>query len=320
MENRITWGILGPGIIAHEFVQDFNHVNNAVVGAVASRSAQRAKDFAAEYQIPSHYEGYDELYADPSIDAIYVATPHNFHLEQSLAALQAGKAVLCEKPLTISTGESKELISYSREKDLYLAEAMWTYFLPSIQKAQEWVEQGRLGKILHVKADFGYPVPFDAESRYYNPKLAGGSLYDMGIYPIAIASLFIKKKYQSLVVSSTICETGVDVDTAIHLDYGDETAQLQSAFRCKLHNHAYIVGEKGYIVLPDFWRARECHLYVHEKKVDSFKDHRKGHGFEFEIASISNDILQGKKESSVVSHETSMSFQQLMEEVRNQFS
>ena len=120
-------------------------------------------------------------------------------------------------------------------------------------------------------------------------------------------------------VKSIPSQTGVDIDTVIHLDYGEETAHLQSAFRCKLHNHAYIIGEKGYIDLPDFWRARECHLYVHEQIVDSFKDERRGNGFEYEITSVSDDLLAGKLESPVVTHEVSMTLQRTLEEVRNQF-
>lgn len=319
MKKKITWGILGPGIIAHEFVQDFRYVNNAVVGAVASRSSERAKDFASQYDIPSWYGSYEELYADPDIDAIYVATPHNFHLAQSTDALSAGKAVLCEKPITISTIEFQKLLDVSKRRNLYFSEAMWTYFLPAILKAQEWIADGRIGRILHVKADFGYPVPFDAGSRFYNPDLAGGSLYDMGIYPIAIAQLFLGKKRKNLVVKSLPSQTGVDIDTVMLFDYGEETAYLQSSFRCKLQNHAYIIGEKGYIDLPDFWRARECHLHIHEKIVDSFYDQREGNGYEFEITSASNDLLTERKESSVVTHEVSLELQKTLEEVRNQF-
>ena len=320
MDKKVTWGILGPGIIAHEFVQDFQHVESAIVGAVASRSKERAKDFANQHAIPSYYEGYEALYSDPSIDCIYIATPHNFHFAQTLEAMNAGKAVFCEKPITVNVEECQALINASAEKDIYLAEAMWTYFLPTIIKAKEWIAEGRKGKLLHVKANFGYPVPFDPKSRYYDPELAGGSLYDMGIYPIAIAHLFIGKAPATKTIKSIPSSTGVDVDTIMQFDYEEETALLHSAFRCKLHNHAYLIGEEGYIDIPDFWRARECHLYVHENVVDSYYDQRKGHGFEFEIESITRDLMDSKKESTIVSHQTSLELQKLLEDVRNNFA
>ncbi len=314
--DKIKWGILGPGIIAHEFVQDFQQVTNGVVHAVASRSGERAQSFAASYDIPQVYDRYEQLYTDPEIDAIYIATPHTFHFEQSRQALDAGKAVLCEKPLTEEIKSSETLIRRAQSKGLYLMEGMWTYFLPAIQKAREWIDEGRIGPVWHIKSSFGYPVPYDEKSRYYNPKLAGGCLLDMGIYNVAMAQLFIGKAIHSIHSQIHKAPTGVENDVLTQIDYGDASATLHSAFRCKLHNHLYIIGEKGYIDIHDFWRARGCKLYEGENLIDSFDDQRKGNGFEYQIEAVNNDLLSGKLESAIVTHEMSLAFQKVMERIR----
>lgn len=315
MKGKLRWGILGPGIIAHEFVQDFKHVTNAEVVAVASRSEERAISFANQYNIPTTHVGYDDLYADPNVDAIYVATPHNFHFEQTKNALEAGKAVLCEKPITISSDECKGLIEIQKKTDRYLIEGMWSFFLPTIRKAKEWVESGRIGNVLHLRSSFGYPVPFDPKSRSYNPELAGGSLYDMGIYNVAMDTLFIGLTPKKMENTIHYASTGVDHDTLTIREYDNCTSILHAAFRCKLNNHLYVIGEKGYIDIPEFWRAGECFLYEGDKIVDQFEDQRKGNGFEFEIEEVSQEILNGSKSSSTVSLATSLEWQETMESI-----
>lgn len=315
MEKKLRWGILGPGIIAHEFVQDFKHVSNAEVVAVASRSKERGASFAAQYKIPRVHTSYDDLYSDKEVDAIYIATPHNFHFEQTKKSLEAGKAVLCEKPITISSEECKELMSIQASTDQYLVEGMWTYFLPAIRKATKWVDSGRLGKLLHLKSSFGYPVPFVPDSRYYDPDLAGGSLYDMGIYNIVMDALFIGLEPKGIKNIIQYAATGVDNDTLSIREYDNCTSVLNSSFQCKLNNHLYIIGEKGYIDIPDFWRARECFLYERDTVIDQFEDQRKGNGFEFEIEEVSQDILNGLVSSSTVSLASSLQWQETMERI-----
>ena len=318
--SKTRWGILGPGIIAHEFANDFQFVENAELIAVASRNLSRAEEFATKYNIPSAYGSYETLYQDQNIDAIYIATPHNFHLQQSLDALKQGKSVLCEKPITISPQELELLLKGAQESNAYLVEGMWTYFLPVMHKAQQWIAEGRLGEIYHVKADFGYPVPFDSNGRMYNPDLAGGSLLDMGVYVVAMAWLFLKQEPSAIRVIARNASTGVDNDVSIQFEYPNAAASLTTAFRCKLHNWAFIIGEKGYIAIPDFWRARECFFYEGEQIVEHYQDQRKGNGFEFEIDAVSKDIQQGKLQSEIMPHEYSIKLQHLMHLIKEQFN
>jgi predicted dehydrogenase len=318
--NKIRWGIIGPGRIAHQFAQDIQHTSNAVVTAVASSNMDRAASFAAKYNIVNFYEGYQALYDDPDIDAIYIATTHNFHLENSIAALEAGKAVLCEKPLTDNLQDSTNLINLAKERNVYLMEGMWTYFLPAIRKAMEWVNEGRIGNIFNIKANFGYQKAYDPQSRAYNPDLSGGVLLDMGIYPIAIAWLFIKDDPQQINVVVEKVPTGVDADVNMQLIYKNhKVANLHSSFKVKLNNHCHIIGDDGYIEIPDFWQASEIRLYKEDDLIEQFIDDRKALGFEFQIEAASNDIINSRKESEIMPHKYSLKLQEHMHEIVQRF-
>lgn len=194
-------------------------------------------------------------------------------------------------------------------------EGMWTYFLPAIRGAKKWVDEGRIGEVLHLKSSFGYPVPFDEGSRYYNPDLAGGSLLDMGVYNVAMAELFIGQRPSHLTTQIHLAPTGVDDDVLSQVVYDQSVATLHSAFRCKLNNHCYIIGEKGYIDIHDFWRAKGALLFERDMVVDSFEDHREGNGFEFQISLVNEDLIAGKLESSIVTHDASLRIQDLMSRI-----
>ncbi|MBB6093500.1 putative dehydrogenase [Povalibacter uvarum] len=323
--KRIRWGILSTGRIAHQFAQDLLHVENAELVCVAARSGDAANEFAKQYSIPRAHCGYDALFADPAVDAVYVATPHTLHLAHSTAALEAGKAVLCEKPLTTCAADAEALIAVAKRTNGYLMEGMWTYFLPAVQVAQRWVAEGRIGRIRHVKADFGYPLlPFDAKRREYDSTLAGGCLLEMGIYPIAFAWLFLKQDPASIQVVARHAPNGVEDDVSMLFDYADCTATpctatLGTSFRAKLRNWAYIIGDEGYIAIPDFWRARECMLYRLDERIDHFDDGRRTLGFEYEARAVGADLMQGKRESEIVPWEASLRFQDHIERIRARF-
>ena len=318
--STIRWGIVSTGTIANTFASDIALVPNAEAVAVASRSLASASRFADRHGIPRSYQGYEELYADPDVDAIYIGTPHTLHFENAADALRAGKAVMCEKPITTSAADCQALFDIARESGGYLMEAMWTWYLPAIRQAKEWVGAGRIGELRHIKADFGYPVPYDPDSRQYNASLAGGCLLDMGIYPIALARYFGEQAANEMHVVSRHAPNGVDDDVVMLCNYDEWVASLAASFRCKLQNTAYIIGTEGYIAIPHFWRAEECTLFVMHDQVDAFSDGRTGSGFEFQIEAISDDIARGFKESRVVPHAASLAFQQDMDRARALFN
>lgn len=318
--EKIKWGILGPGTIANQFAHDFKFVKNAELLAVASNSKNRAEDFAIKYDIPKIYVGYEALLNDVEIDAVYIATPHNFHFDMCKMALEAGKAVLSEKPITVSRAELEQLIEIAKANNVYLIEGLWSYFLPSVQQAHNWFRDGLIGELKHVKADFGYRQPYDVNNRLFNPDLAGGVVLDMGVYNIAMAWLFKKELPKNINVLSKIAPTGVESDVQVLFDYGITSANLHCSFDCKLNNWTYVIGDEGYIAIHDFWRSKECFLYKNEQMVKHYIDTNEGFGFNYEIEAVSNDLLSGKKESSIMPHVNSLAFQDLMASVLNKIN
>jgi len=317
--DTIRWGIVGAGRIAHTFAQDMPSTKRGVLQAVAARSGTAAGTFAAEYSIPHAHEGYEALYGDPEVDAVYIATPHTLHVQNAGDALRAGKAVLCEKPITTTAAECQQLIDIASETSGYLMEAMWTWFLPAVRKAKQWVDAGRIGNLVQVKADFGYPQEYSPEKREYNAELAGGCLLEMGVYPVALAALFTGEDPLEVDVVSRHAPNGVEDDVAAIFNYRDCVATLGTSFRAKLQNWAYIIGEHGYVAIPDFWRASECQLWVLDEMVDRFDDARQTNGFNFQIESVNDDLLAGRKQSEVVPLSKSLRFQEHMDLIRSKF-
>ena len=318
--SKVRWGIVGAGRIAHTFAQDMAATSHGMLQSVAARSGDAARRFADQYGVPDSCGGYEALYADPKIDAVYVATPHTLHLQHAGDALRAGKAVLCEKPITINADECQTLIDIANDSSSYLMEAMWTWFLPAVRKAKEWVDAGRIGKIVQIKADFGYPLGYAADKREYDANLAGGCLLEMGVYPVALAALFAAQDPVEVSAVARHAPNGVEDDLTAILDYGDCLGTIGTSFRAKLQNWAYLIGEDGYIAIPDFWRASECLFYELDECKEHFRDDRESIGLNFEIQAVIDDLRNGRNASSVVSLADSLAFQQLMESIRSRFT
>ena len=313
--QKLRWGIISTGKIARTFATDIQYVDNAYVSGVASRSLDKAQAFAEQLDIAHSFGSYEELCESDEVDAIYVATPHNLHLENSLLAIKSGKHVLCEKPITTTPEELEQLIDAAQKKGVFLMEGMWTYFLPAVIQAKKWVEEGRIGKIIHIKADFGFNAAYNPEGRLYNPDLAGGTLYDMGIYPIAISWYFLQQKPSSIDIEAHFAATGVDDDVFGRMHFPDVTMHIHSTFRAQLNNSTFIIGEKGTIEIPNFWEAKEAILHQDRQEVDRFKSPGKGRGFEYQIEQSSKDIIHGKIESEIVPFHTSRYFQDQIQDI-----
>jgi len=321
LHTSVRWGIIGAGRIARTFATDIAHAPHAKLAAVASRQLNRAQAFADDFSIPTAYGSYEAILADPNIDAIYIATPHSHHKQQAIAALRAGKHVLCEKPATVTPAELEEVIAVAVEEKRYFMEGMWTYFMPVIQKAREWVDEGRIGKLCHVKADFGFPMPYDPDSREYSQQLGGGCLLDMGIYPIAMAWLFLQQDPDTQTVWHHKADNGVEDDVVILNRYeaNSVTAQLTTSFRSVLNNYLTLVGDRGTLMIADYWAAREVKLYRGAECVESFSEERPQQGFNHQIEQVSCDLLAGKLQSEIVSWDDSRAFQRQMAAIKKQF-
>lgn len=318
IKNKIRWAILGAGRIANAFAKDFPLMQNAELVAIASGDKEKAINFAKEYNIPNILS-HDELYTSDDIDAVYIATTHNFHFEQALKCLQNGKAVLCEKPITVNDTEFKKLMSVSKEKNIFLMEAMWTYFLPATIKAKQWLEEGRIGKLKVIQADFAFPMEKNSEGRMYNPNLAGGALLDLGVYPIAMAYYFTDTAPAKITASGALTQTGVDERVGMIFQYENFTADLFTSMVNRMNNTFKLFGEEGYIEIPDFWKAGSARLFDKEfSPVEIYEDHRTSHGFIFEMQHANDRIMAGKIESDIILHSRSNAIQETMTEIRKQ--
>lgn len=322
MDRKIRWGLVSAGRIAHTFARDIKYVEHAEITAVAARSLTNAQQFAAQYDIDKAYQGYEALFVDPDVDAVYISTPHTFHYQHTKQAIIAGKSVLCEKPFTVNSAQAEELTKLAKDNNVYLMEAMWTWFLPAIRTAKTWIDDGRIGDIVQFDADFGYPISFDPNLREYNRELAGGCLLEMGIYPVALARYILEGLPSKMEVLSRFAKNGVEDDVKVLLNYDTSppvSASIATSFKARLPNFAFITGTKGYIVIPDFFRASECMLYHLDEKIEHYVDQRKGSGFEFEIQAVCDDILTDKLESDIVSHQATIDFQRHMDAIKSQF-
>ncbi len=216
---RTRWGILSTGHIAGVFARDLALLpDEAELAAVASRSRPKADAFAAEHGFARAYGSYAELAADPEVDVVYIASPHSDHLGSARMCLEAGKAVLVEKPLTTSAAETEELIELARDRDLFLMEALWTRTNPLMRTAAQVVAAGELGPVRHVEVSFGFRFSGGDEHRLLNPDLAGGAILDLGVYPVHMVTLFLGEPAEVLGTGHRAA-TGVDVHAAAVLRY-----------------------------------------------------------------------------------------------------
>lgn len=251
MSKTIRWGVLGTGTVASQFIEDLINVPDAQLWAVGSRTLAKAQAFANTFQAPKVYGSYEELVKDPDIDVVYIATPQTRHKADCILCLSAGKAVLCEKPFTITSQEAREVMAVAQQNKVFCMEAMWMRFMPLIQEVKRLIQQGEIGDVRLLTADFGYPTEFDPNNRFFNPDLGGGALLDRGVYPLSLAFLLLGKPQQ---VSGEPCigETGVDDQSAMILRYvNGAMAILHSTLRTYSSNAATIVGTRGKIVIQE---------------------------------------------------------------------
>jgi dihydrodiol dehydrogenase / D-xylose 1-dehydrogenase (NADP) len=295
MNVEFAWGILGPGRIATRFATDLQELPGAKLAAVGSRSADRAAAFAQEFGAQRAYGSYEELAADPEVDAIYVATPHPFHKDHTLLCLRHGKAVLCEKPMAINEAQVQEMVACARENQVFLMEATWTRFLPVIRHVREWLRENKIGDVCMLFADFGFRTRWDPQGRLLNPDLAGGALLDVGVYTVAFASMVFGASPVEVKASAHIGETGVDEQSALLLRYdGGALALLSCAVRTNTPQEAHIIGTEGSIHIPAFWHATAATLDVAGQEPVQVSGPA---GYHYEAAEVMSCLHDGRLES-----------------------
>ncbi len=308
------WGILATGSIAHSFARALNVVEDAELLAVGSRSMESAETFANQHNIPRRYASYEALVADPDIDIIYIATPHPFHYDNMKLCLNAGKHVLCEKPLTVSGWESAECIALAHSKKLFLMEAVWMRFFPAMDKIRELLPQ--IGDIRLIQADFSFYRPFDPAHRLYNRELGGGALIDLGIYPLSLTIMLLGFP-KEVTGWADIGATGVDEINALTLTYDNAVAHLTSSMRFDKPIAAFIVGTNGTITIPHrFLHPDHLILHIHGRDPETIHTPYIDNGYAHEIIEVRDCLRAGKLESDRLPLEETRRLIELMETLR----
>jgi predicted dehydrogenase len=318
--DKIRWGILGTGNIAHQFANGLKALTDAELIAVGSRSQESADKFANEFNVPNRHASYEALASDPQVDAIYISTPHPFHKENTLLCLQAGKAVLCEKPFALNVHEGEEMIEMARSRGVFLMEAMWTRFLPALIKVRELIAKGTIGEPRMLTADFGFRTSVNPQGRLFDPKL-GGALLDVGVYPVSLASMLFGAP-EHIVSLADIGSTGIDEQSAMIFKYGQgQLALLSSAVRTNTPQEAVISGTLGQIRLhSQWWRCSHLTLSVGGKRDRGFRLPYEGNGYNYEAAEVGRCLRAGEKESPVMPHAETLSILKTMDHIRAQWN
>ncbi|MBT3321715.1 MAG: Gfo/Idh/MocA family oxidoreductase [Anaerolineae bacterium] len=320
MTEKIKWGVISPGKIAHVFAKGVRVIPDAEIIAVASSNKERAKVFASEYKVSEAYDSYEALVANPDVEAVYISSLHHQHFEHSMLALKAGKHVLCEKPMTVNALEAKKLIDTAREKKLFLMEALWTRFLPIYDIVRQWLDDRRIGEIKLLTSTFGFLAEEDESSRLFNPNLAGGSLLDIGIYPLAVSEWVMGAFPETMKVHALMGNTGVDELLSVILVYENGVvSQFTSTFLAENMNDFFIYGKKGYIrIHPKFWGGTQATLSITGKKDEVISAPFRAAGFEYQTKEAIRCIRAGLLESPVVSHDYTLSMMKLMDSIREE--
>jgi predicted dehydrogenase len=315
--QKIRWGIIGLGNIANQFATDLQLLEDAEIVAVASRDIDKANAFAQKYNGPKAYDSYDALFADKNVDIIYIATPHNSHAELSIKALENGKHVLSEKPIALSYTDAIRMTEASRKHNKFFMEAFWTRFIPSVQDALTKVENGEIGAIKYLKADFNFIGNETPGSRLFDKQSGGGALFDVGVYPLFLSYIMCGIPNEIL-AKSIFHKNGIDLQTSIILQYENAQATLHTSIVSESDMKAVIAGTKGRIELNAPWFMANGYAIIKEDKEIAFSFPNLGKGYSYEAIECHNCIRNNQIESKLWSHQNSLDLSKIVEEIKNQ--
>jgi len=321
MANKIRWGIVGTGGIAHKFAQGLGVLKDAELAAVSSRTKESAEKFASEFNVPNRHIGSEALADDKDVDVVYIATPNPMHKDDTINCLMGGKAVLCEKPFAMNSKEVMQMITCAKEKNLFLMEAMWTYFFPGIKKVRQLVSDGAIGEVRLIQANFCLRSKWNPQGRVLNLQLGGGALLDVGIYDVALAQIIYGAEPERISSMAHIGKTGVDEQGSMIFGYENGAmAVLTCAVQTETAFEAAIYGTDGYIKLPHmFFQPDRIIVKSGQEQEKEIKFERLGNGYSYEAAEVMRCLRDGEVECPAMPLETSIAFMKTMDRVRQQW-
>lgn len=300
-ERTIGWGVVSTGNIAHTVTGDLALLENSRLAAVSSRELPRAEAFAHEFGADNAYSDVETLLADSAVDVVYVATPHAQHGPIVQMAIEAGKAVLCEKAFTTSLAETEKLADLARDRGVFCMEALWTRFNPLIVKLREMIDSGAVGEVRSISAELGFVAPGESDHRLWDPALGGGALLDVGIYPVAFAQMLLGAP-ANVTVTGSLTERGVDAEAGMMLRWdGGARAHLEASLVSPVSGGAVILGTRGRVELPPRFHAPALMRYVHtpERGVEEPELHegsREGRGYVPMLREVAQAVRDGRTE------------------------
>lgn len=320
MAGRIRWGILGTGAIAAAFAHDLQQVADAELVAVGSRTHEAAQRFAGRFDVARAHASYQALVDDAEVDVVYVATPQSIHAECMRLAIAAGKAVLCEKPFTLTGAEAREVVELARDKGVFLMEAMWTRFLPHMRRIDQLLRSGVLGDVTTLVADHGQAIPADDGHRLRRPDLGGGALLDLGVYPVSLASHVLGAP-STVTAVGLLTPQGVDVQTSMVLTYDTGAhAVLTTTLGARTANRATISGTEARIEVDDVWYTPTSFSLIRDgsSSPERFEGPRIGKGLWYQAVAVGELLREGATESPLIPPAETITIMETLDAVRGQ--
>ena len=316
--KSIRWGIVGLGNIAKKFACDLALIPNCSLQAVASSDFARATEFAHKYKAKNSYSNYTDLFSDPEVDLVYIASLHPSHAALSIEAIKQGKGVLCEKPMGMNAKQVKQIIQAATEANVFLMEALWTRFNPAFEQVHQWISENKIGRLRYINATFSFNgLDKGLESRLFNPEKGGGSLLDIGIYPLFLGYHFLGKP-DNVKASAVLTKEGVDEQLGFILSYPKAQAILYSSFTHNEDMQARICGELGEIYMNSRWHETGKIKMVLNGEEYSKSFPFNGKGYTYEILEANRCLRSGVNQSSKWTWQNSLEMAVLMDAIRKQ--
>lgn len=314
--NKLNWAILGPGAIAADFAKAIIEVNGSVY-AVASRTLEKAKEFASKYNVEKVYGSYEEMLTDDEIDVVYISTPHSNHYEYIMQSLKHNKHVFCEKAITVNNDQLREAVDLAEQKNLIIAEAMTIYHMPLYKKLRDIVSSGKIGDLKMVQVSFGSCKEYDVTNRFFSKELAGGALLDIGTYALSFTRYFLSSQPDEVLTTLKKFETGVDEQSGIVLKNSEEEmAVISLTMRAKMPKRGVIAGELGFITVDNFPRADKATITYLDGTVEIVEAGDTSKALIYEVEDMNHYVL---KKSNTDTLELSLDVMDIMDKVRNQW-
>lgn len=319
----MKWGILATGTIAAKFAKTVAEMHSAdeKIVAVGSRDVKKAQEFADTYCIKKAYGSYEELTADPEVEAVYIATPNSMHFSNAMLCLKNGKHVLCEKPFTTNAGEAESLYREADERGLFIMEAFWIRFLPLYEKLLRIIETKGLGELRHARCDYGFIAKGARRERKFQSELGGGALLDIGIYNLGFLHMLMGAAPETMTSEVHLNEYGTDDFSVLQLKYpGGQTAHSVQSIGLQMERQAALYFDKATVYLPDFQMASSMMVKPVEGEAYTIESPFEINGFEYEIREVTRCVRAGKTHSEIFKPGDSVAVLRLMDEIRKSWN